>query len=99
MRGLGVGMTRRSLSGVSGKDIACRNARDGVNDPEGERWKQREERSSEMDAIHLSRCVPTRKVRGSEKPRDPPNKRWGLLQDLCRLMRVLCCYAAWLCFV
>ena len=57
MRALRVGMTRRSLSGVSGKDIACRNASDGVNDPDGERWKQREERSSEMDAIHGPRCV------------------------------------------
>eukprot|EP00966_Prymnesium_polylepis_P237883 5501314-Prymnesium_polylepis.1 len=30
-----------------------------------------------MDAIHLSRCVPTRKLRGSEKPRDPANKPGG----------------------
>ena len=35
-----------------------------------------------MDAIHDTRCVSTRKLRGSEKPRDPPNKPGGLYHVL-----------------
>ena len=35
-----------------------------------------------MDAIHHTRCVSTRKLRGSEKPRDAPNKPGGLYHVL-----------------